>query len=101
MRPPWRRPSTARQKQPARVSAAVFTALFEAISGEDINRIVAGYALPNPASAALHERFGFRPVGVFSQNGRKFGRYWDVCWNERPLHLAANAFDAKPLRLLL
>jgi len=22
-------------------------------------------------------------VGVFSENGRKFGKYWDVCWVER------------------
>ena len=65
----------------------LYSALFAAISGEDIHRIVAGYTLPNPASAALHERFGFKPVGTFSENGRKFGRFWDVAWTERPLHL--------------
>jgi phosphinothricin acetyltransferase len=57
--------------------------LFEALRGEDIHRFVAGYALPNPATAAIHERFGFKVVGVFSENGRKFGTYWDVCWVER------------------
>jgi CspA family cold shock protein len=36
--------------------------------------------LPNDASGALHERFGFRKVGTFSANGRKFGQYWDVAW---------------------
>jgi len=41
-------------------------------------------AVPNPASATLHERFGFKRVGVFTENGRKFGCYWDVAWNERP-----------------
>jgi len=41
--------------------------------------------LPNPASLALHERCGFRQVGAFSSVGRKFGRYWDVAWLERPL----------------
>src|SRR5579864_2062281 len=61
--------------------------LFAAIAGEDINRIVAGYAIPNPASAALHASFGFKQVGVFTQVGRKFGRYWDVVWNERPLRV--------------
>jgi L-amino acid N-acyltransferase YncA len=24
---------------------------------------------------------------VFTQNGRKFGRFWDVAWYERPLRL--------------
>src|SRR5207253_5040867 len=67
------------------VGSRLYAALFEAIAGEDIHRIVAGYTLPNPASAALHARFGFKPVGIFSEVGRKFGRYWDVAWNERPL----------------
>ncbi len=69
------------------VGLGLYTALFEALAEEDIHRIVAGYVPPNAASAALHERFGFKPVGVFTENGYKFGRYWDVCWLERPLQL--------------
>jgi phosphinothricin acetyltransferase len=69
------------------IGGALYSALFEALAGEDIHSIVAGYVLPNPASAALHARFGFKPVGVFCENGRKFGRYWDVAWGERPLRL--------------
>ena len=61
----------------------LYTELFELLKGEDIHRFVAGYALPNAATEALHRRFGFKVVGVFSENGRKFGRYWDVCWVER------------------
>jgi phosphinothricin acetyltransferase len=68
------------------IGGQLYSALFDAIAGEDIHSIVAGYVLPNPASAALHARFGFQPVGVFRENGRKFGRYWDVTWVERPLH---------------
>jgi phosphinothricin acetyltransferase len=67
------------------IGSRLYAALFEAIADEDIHRIVAGYTLPNPASAALHARFGFKPIGVFSEVGRKFGRYWDVAWTERPL----------------
>jgi len=70
------------------VGRMLYRALFDALAGEDIHRIVGGYALPNPASAKLHERFGFKPVGVFSENGFKFGRYWDVAWTERPLRVA-------------
>jgi phosphinothricin acetyltransferase len=69
------------------VGTRLYSALFEAISNEDIHRILAGYVLPNPASAALHERFGFKLVGVFSENGRKLGQYWDVAWTERPLQV--------------
>lgn len=66
-----------------RIGSRLYGALFEALRDEDIRRYVAGYTLPNPASAALHERFGFKRVGVFTEVGRKFGKYWDVAWNER------------------
>lgn len=67
------------------IGSALYRELFAAIAGEDINRIVAGITLPNAASVALHRSFGFVQVGVFGQNGRKFDRYWDVAWFERPL----------------
>ena len=69
------------------IGSRLYSALFEALRDEDIHRFVAGYTLPNPASAALHERFGFKTVGIFTENGRKFGRYWDVAWSERPAKL--------------
>jgi phosphinothricin acetyltransferase len=61
----------------------LYRELFASLKGEDIHRFVAVYALPNAATEALHRRFGFKVVGVFSENGRKFGKYWDVCWLER------------------
>ena len=65
------------------IGSRLYAELFAVLRGEDIHRFVAGYALPNAATEALHRRFGFQKVGVFSENGRKFGRYWDVCWVER------------------
>ena len=70
------------------IGTTLYRALFETLRDEDINRIVAGVTLPNPASLALHERCGFRPVGTLSSVGRKFDRYWDVAWLERPLRVA-------------
>ena len=64
---------------------ALYRALFDILAGEDVETVVAGISLPNPASIALHQRFGFRSVGVFHAVGRKFDRYWDVEWFERPL----------------
>jgi len=69
------------------IGRKLYAVLFEAIADENVNRIVGGYTLPNPASAKLHELFGFRNVGVFREVGYKFGRYWDVQWSERPLRL--------------
>lgn len=70
-----------------RIGSLLYGALFDAIENEDVHRIVAGYTLPNDASAALHARCGFKPVGIYTEVGRKFGRYWDVQWTERPLKL--------------
>ena len=66
------------------IGRQLYTALFEAIAGEDVHTIVAGVALPNEASTALHERCGFHQVGVFRGVGRKFDRLWDVAWFQRP-----------------
>jgi phosphinothricin acetyltransferase len=65
--------------------ARLYDKVFDALKGEDLHRAYAGIALPNPASIALHERFGFKRVALFTEPGRKFGRYWDVAWFEKPL----------------
>jgi phosphinothricin acetyltransferase len=67
------------------VGTRLYERLFKALEGEDLHRAYAGIALPNPASIALHERFGFKRVAHFTEQGRKFGRYWDVAWYEKPL----------------
>lgn len=67
------------------VGSALYGALFEAISSEDLHRAYAGITQPNPASVALHESFGFKQVALFTEQGRKFDRYWDVAWFEKAL----------------
>jgi phosphinothricin acetyltransferase len=67
------------------IGTRLYEALLEMLAGEDVHRAYAGVALPNPASIALHERFGFALVGCFAEQGRKFERYWDVSWYERPI----------------
>jgi phosphinothricin acetyltransferase len=62
------------------IGRSLYVALFSALETEDLHRAYAGIALPNPASVALHRRFGFTDVGVFREVGRKFGKYWDVLW---------------------
>ena len=65
------------------IGSALYRALFDAIKDEDIHMIVAGATMPNAASVALHERLGFRQVGVFKAVGRKFHTFWDVAWFQR------------------
>ncbi len=63
----------------------LYQALFDLLADQDVHRAYAGITLPNERSIELHERFGFRRVGVFEEVGRKFGRYWDVQWFEKRL----------------
>ncbi len=46
--------------------------------GAGLRNLVAGIALPNPASQRLFESRGFSPVGVFEAIGFKHGRWHDV-----------------------
>jgi len=67
----------------------LYAELFTVIEGEDLHRAYAGIALPNPESIGLHEKFGFKRVALFTEQGRKFARYWDVAWYEKPLGVEA------------
>jgi len=64
---------------------ALYAELFTRLAEEDVHRVLAVVAQPNPASEALHRSFGFQHVGTFSETGRKFGRYVDIAWFERAL----------------
>ena len=66
------------------IGRRLYAALFEALQGEDIHRIFGGITQPNEASVRLHLAFGFAPVGVYREVGRKFGRFWDVATYMRP-----------------
>ncbi|MGY1456671.1 N-acetyltransferase family protein [Streptomyces sp. SS8] len=68
------------------VGTLLYERLFDALGGEDVHRAYAGIAQPNEASVRLHARFGFRHIGTYGEVGRKFGRYWDVAWYEKPLN---------------
>ncbi len=70
------------------IGSMLYRKLFAALRNEDIHRILAGITLPNEASVEMHRGFGFTEAGVFIENGRKFDRYWDVVWMQRPLRLS-------------
>ena len=69
------------------IGSALYETLLRLLEAEDVHRALAGITMPNPASVALHEKFGYRHVGTFTEQGRKFGRYWDVAWYERAVPL--------------
>ena len=60
------------------LGSRLYTALFDVLRAQDMHVVLGGIALPNDASIALHERFGFKMVGRFSEVGFKFDRWVDV-----------------------
>jgi phosphinothricin acetyltransferase len=56
----------------------LYTALFFALKQRSIHSVIGGITLPNPASIALHEKFGLTQVALFKEVGFKFETWLDV-----------------------
>lgn len=69
----------------AGVGARLYAALLPALELQGLRRAIAGATLPNPASVAFHERFGFEACGVVHRAGWKHGAWHDVGFWELPL----------------
>lgn len=67
------------------VGRALYDDLLPLLDADDVHVVLAGVALPNEASRALHRSFGFAPVGVMREVGRKLDRWIDVEWWQRTL----------------
>jgi phosphinothricin acetyltransferase len=67
------------------IGKLLYSHLFTIVEKEPIHAIVAGVALPNPASVQLHKSFGFSEVGVFSEYAIKNGQYISSVWFQKLL----------------
>lgn len=63
----------------------LYQALLHDLRGRGVHAVLAGIVLPNDASVALHEAFGFAPAGRMREVGRKFDQWLDVGYWERLL----------------
>ena len=62
------------------IGAALYTRLFAMLEQSGFRTVLAGVALPNPASERLHESVGMRRVGVLPRVGFKLGVWRDVAY---------------------
>lgn len=56
----------------------LYEALFSRLKEQSVHVVIGGIALPNPASVALHEKFGMEKVAHFKEVGYKFDQWVDV-----------------------
>lgn len=62
----------------AGLGSKLYAALFARLTASGYHVAIAGISLPNPASIALHEKFGMHKVAHFEQVGFKFADWVDV-----------------------
>ena len=62
------------------IGRGLYASLFRILAAQGFFNAYAGIVLPNPASVALHESVGFKPIGVYQRVGYKFGAWHDVGW---------------------
>jgi len=67
------------------VGSRLYDHLFPILQARGIRAVMAGIALPNEPSVALHEKFGLAKVAHFKEVGFKFRRWIDVGYWERTL----------------
>lgn len=65
------------------IGHALYADLFESLASLGYHRAFAGITLPNHASVALHQAFGFEQIGIFREAGFKFDRWHDVAMWQR------------------
>jgi len=67
------------------VGRTLYERLLEDLARKGFCNAYAGVTMPNESSIALHRNLGFESIGVFKSVGRKFGKWHDVAWFQRPL----------------
>jgi phosphinothricin acetyltransferase len=65
------------------VGTLLYQHLLEYLSHQQVHVVVAGIAIPNEASVALHRKFGFTDVGVFREYAIKNGLYLSSLWMQK------------------
>lgn len=65
------------------LGTALYRELLGALAGEPVHVVLAGIALPNEASVALHRKFGFTEAGTFREYAVKDGQYISSVWMQR------------------
>ena len=64
------------------IGSKLYRHLLDDLKTRGIKVVIGGVAQPNPASVALHEKFGFEKVAHFKKVGRKFDQWIDVAYWE-------------------
>lgn len=65
------------------IGSALYQKLIDDLDKIGYHSLIGGISLPNSASVALHEKFGYEKVAHFKEVGHKFGKFIDVGYWQR------------------
>ncbi len=60
------------------IGSQLYQLLLAELREREMHTVIGGISLPNDASVALHEKFGFQKVAYFKEVGWKFDKWIDV-----------------------
>jgi len=67
------------------IGKVLYSALIELVRLQQLCNVYGCITSPNPPSEHLHEKIGFKRIGVFHDTGYKLGCWHDVVWYEKRL----------------
>ncbi|MDO9137071.1 MAG: N-acetyltransferase family protein [Lutibacter sp.] len=72
------------------IGSLLYAALIEQLTDLGFHAVIGGISLPNDASIALHEKFGFEKIAQFKEVGYKFNKwidvgYWELLINKKSI----------------
>ncbi|MDO9037278.1 MAG: N-acetyltransferase family protein [Lutibacter sp.] len=74
----------------AGIGTLLYKELINQLTDLDFHAVIGGISLPNDASIALHEKFGFEKIAQFKEVGYKFKKwidvgYWELLINKKSI----------------
>ncbi len=77
------------------IGIRLYSTLLCLLEHQNVRTAYGCVTMPNPASEQLHEKLGFRQIGLFRNAGFKNGAWHNVAWFEK--RLAENDLPPEPL----
>ena len=68
----------AYDRQGQGIGSKLYAQVLRTLPERNVHAAIGGIALPNDASVALHEKFGFKKAAHYQEVGFKFDRWIDV-----------------------
>ena len=85
------------QHQKKHIGRKLLTMLLDDLTKQHMHKVYSCITIPNKASMALHQTFGFEQIALFPQVGFKHEQWLDVVWLSKTLSTQAQPLPFIPI----